>query len=231
MLGVIVNILAVLLGGTIGLFLKKGIPQKISTATMTAIGLCVAYIGIDGMLDGQNTIVLIFSTVLGLLIGTLLDLEGKLNALGDALNNRFSKNKGNLSEGFVTASLLFCVGAMSIVGSVNSALAGDHSIIYTKSFIDAISALILSTTLGAGVLFSVGTILVYQGSLVLLASQLKPVLETAVINEITCVGSLIILALGLNLAGITKFKVANFLPSIIIAPFAYYLFNWLLSFF
>ncbi len=231
MLGVIVNVLAVLLGGTLGLLLKKGLPQKISTATMTAIGLCVAYIGIDGMLDGENTIVLIFSAVLGLLLGTLLNLDGKLKALGDALNNRFSKNKGNISEGFVTASLLFCVGAMAIVGSLNSALSGNHSIIYTKSFIDAISALILSTTLGVGVLFSAASVFVYQGALVLLASQLKSILETAVINEITCVGSLIILALGLNLAGITKFKVANFLPSIIIAPFAYYLFNWVLSFF
>lgn len=227
MIGVIVNTFTVLLGSTIGLLLKKGIPQKISGAAMAAVGLCTIYIGIDGMLQGENTIILIFSSVCGVLAGTLLDIDGRITALGNFFSKKLSLHHGNVTEGFVTASLLFCIGAMTIVGSLNSGLKGDHQLIFTKSFLDLISSMMLSATLGIGVLFSAAFVFLFQGALVLLASHLQYILSTAVIQEITCMGSLIIFALGLNLIGITKFKVADFLPAIVITPFAYYGFQWL----
>lgn len=227
MIGVIVNTLTVLLGSAVGLLLKKGIPQKVSGAAMTAVGLCTICIGIDGMLQGENTIVLIFSAVAGVMIGTLLHIDDGITALGNLLARRFSSARGNIGQGFVTASLLFCVGSMTIIGSLNAGLTGDNKLIFTKSFLDLISSCMLSATLGVGVLFSAAFVLVFQGALVLLAAQLQGVLSTAVVGEITAVGSLIIFALGLNLVGVAKIKVADFLPAILIAPFAYYGFTWL----
>ncbi|MBQ7288339.1 MAG: DUF554 domain-containing protein [Clostridia bacterium] len=229
MIGVIVNTLSVLLGSAFGLLLKKGIPQKFSGAVMTAIGLCTVCIGIDGMLQGENTLVLIFSVVFGVFIGTLLNIDGGISALSDFCLKKASTQQGNVTEGFITATLLFCVGAMAIVGSLNSGLTGDHKLIFTKSFLDLISATMLSATLGIGVLFSAVFVFLYQGALVLLANSLQTVLTTAVINEITCVGSLIVFALGLNLIGLTKIKVANFLPAILLTPFAYYGLQWLMN--
>ena len=227
MIGVLVNTLAVLIGSTVGLLLKKGISQKISGAAMTAVGLCTVCIGVAGMLQGHNTIVMIFSTVTGVLLGTLLHIDEGLAALGGLLSKRFAFARGDIAEGFVTASLLFCVGSMTIIGSLNAGLSGDNRLLFTKSFLDLISSMMLSATLGIGVLFSAVFVFMFQGVLVLLAIQLQPVLSTAVVDEITCVGSLLIFALGLNLIGVTRIKVADFLPAILITPFAYYAFAWL----
>jgi uncharacterized membrane protein YqgA involved in biofilm formation len=227
MLGVIVNSLAVLLGSSVGLLCKKGIPEKISKAIMLGIGLCTIYIGISGTLKGQNTLVLILSMVFGAAAGTLLDLDGLITKLGRALERKFQREDGRVSitEGFVTASLLFCVGAMTIVGSLNAGLSGDNEMLYTKSLLDLISSCMLSVTLGVGVLFSAAFVFVFQGALVLLAQVLAPVLTDAAIAELTCAGSLLILALGLNLIGLTKIKAANYLPALLFAP----LFTWLFT--
>jgi uncharacterized membrane protein YqgA involved in biofilm formation len=227
MLGVIVNSLAVLLGSSVGLLCKKGIPEKISKAIMLGIGLCTIYIGISGTLKGQNTLVLILSMVFGAAAGTLLDLDGLITKLGRALERKFQREDGRVSitEGFVTASLLFCVGAMTIVGSLNAGLSGDNEMLYTKSLLDLISSCMLSVTLGIGVLFSAAFVFVFQGALVLLAQVLAPVLTDAAIAELTCAGSLLILALGLNLIGLTKIKAANYLPALLFAP----LFTWLFT--
>lgn len=220
MFGVIVNTAAVILGSFIGLVFKKGIPKKLTDAVMLGIGLCTLYIGVSGTLKGSNTIVLILSVVLGAMIGTALNIDGAITRLGDALEKRFSPKGGKVSvtQGFVTACLLFCVGAMTIVGSLNAGLTGDNEMLLTKSVLDFISAIMLSVSLGIGVLFSAAFVLVFQGGLVLLAGFLQPVLDTAAINEIVCAGSLLIVALGLNLLGITKIKVADYLPAILIAP-------------
>lgn len=227
MLGVIVNTITVLLGSTVGLFCKRAIPEKITKAIMLAIGLCTIYIGVSGTLDGENTLVLILSMVFGTAAGTAMDLDRHITQLGELLNRRFQRADGSVSltEGFVTGSLLFCVGAMTIVGSLNAGLRGDNEMLFTKSLLDLISSCMLSVSLGIGVLFSAVFVFVFQGALVLLAQFLAPVLSATAIAEITCAGSLMILALGLNLIGLTKFKVANFLPALIFAP----LFSWLFT--
>ena len=228
MLGVIVNTIAVIVGSSIGLLCKKGIPKKFSDAIMTGIALCTVYIGISGALKGENTIVLIFSMVLGAIVGTALDIDGYLNRLGGVLEAKFSKpgEKGGIAQAFVTASLLFCVGAMTIVGSLTAGLTGDNEMLFTKSVLDLISAAMLSVSLGIGVLFSAAFVFVMQGALVLLAGLLEPVLTAAAINEIICSGSLLIIGLGLNMLGITKIKVANYLPAFLFAPVVL----WLVSF-
>ena len=219
MLGVIVNVLAVLAGGGIGLLLKRGIPQRVSGAVMTAIGLCTLYIGISGSLTEPNVLVVIAAMVLGVLVGTLLDLDGRLNRLGDRLEKKAGKaGEGSIAQGFVTASLLFCVGAMTVVGSLQSGLSGDNTLIFTKSTLDFISSMMLSASLGVGVVLAAGFVLVVQGGLVLLAGLLAPILSEAAIADLTCVGSLMIVALGLNLIKITKLKVADFLPALVISP-------------
>ena len=221
MFGVIVNTGTVLVGSLLGLIFKKGIPEKVTSAVMTAIGLCSLYIGIDGTLEGNNALVAIISMALGAIVGTLLDIDGRLNKLGDYIGSK-TKNSdaGSVSQGFVTGSLLFCVGAMTIVGSLKSGLTGDHELILTKSVLDFFSSMMLSASLGIGVMFSGAFVFVFQGLLVLLARYIEPILTTAAIAEITCVGSLMIIGIGLNLIGVTKLKVSNYLPAIIFAPLA-----------
>ena len=228
MLGVLVNVLTVVVGGSLGLLLKRGIPKKVSGAAMAAIGLCTLLIGMDGALEGGNILVAIVSLVGGVIIGTLLNIDGKLQWLGDRLERAMGKSgEGSIARGFVTASLLFCVGAMTIVGSLESGLTGDHSLIFTKSTLDFISSMMLASTLGVGVVLAGSFVLVVQGALVLLAGVLAPVLSEAVITEITCVGSLMIVGLGLNLLNITKLKIADFLPALLLAPLVSWLGVWL----
>ena len=230
MTGVFVNVATVLLGSFIGLVFKKGISKKYTDAVMTGIGLCTILIGVQGMLKGENVLVSIVSMVLGAIFGTAVDIDKRLNSAGDFLSAKLKKgesDKVSLAEGFVTASLLFCVGAMTIVGSLNSGLEGDHSMIFTKSLLDFFSSMMLSASLGIGVPFAALFVLIFQGSIVLLAGLLEPILSTGAIAEITCVGSLMILALGLNLTGIAKFKVANYLPALLFAPLVCYFFEFL----
>lgn len=228
MISVIVNVIAVILGSAIGLLCKKGIPQKIANAIMTGIALCSVYIGISGSLVGENTIAVIISIALGAAIGTLLDIDGFLGRVGDRLEEKTAGKgtAGNVSKAFVTASLLFCVGSMTIVGSLTAGLTGDCEMIFTKSVLDFISAMMLSVSLGIGVMFSALFVFVFQGALVLLAGVLAPVLSTAAINEIICAGSILIIGLGLNMLGITKIKVADYLPSLVLVPIVL----WLLQF-
>ena len=228
MLGVIVNTVAVLLGGSVGTLCKKGIPEKLSNAVMIGIGLCAVYIGIDGALAGNNTLVLIISMVLGAIVGTLIDIDDKLNRLGKFVEKKFSKRqRGSVAQGFVTGSLLFCVGSMTVVGSLNAGLLGDNQMLYTKSLLDLISSTMLAATFGFGVILSAVFVFVFQGALVLLAGLLQNLLSDAAIAEMTCAGSVIIIALGLNLIGLSKFKVANYMPAIIFAPILSFLFSLL----
>ena len=229
MIGVIVNTATVLLGSAIGLLFKKAIPKKLADAVMIALGLCTLYIGVSGALEGNNTIVVIIAMVLGTIVGTLLNIDGHLNGLGDKLGERISKNgageKGAVAQGFVTGSLLFCVGAMTIVGGLKAGLEGDNELYLTKSILDLISSAMLSVSLGVGVMFSSVFVLVFQGAIVLLSGLLAPILSDAAIAEITCAGSLMIIAIGLNLVGIPKIKVANLLPALVFAPLVLYAYD------
>lgn len=197
---------------------------------MTGIGLCTIYIGVSGSLSGENVLVTIISIVLGAILGIAIDIDERINKLGDWVSNRMPRKEKthiSISEGFITASLLFCVGAMTIVGSLNAGLLGDNEMLFTKSVLDFISSILLSVSLGIGVLFSAVFVLLFQGGIVLLAGVLEPVLSASAIAEITCVGSLLIIALGFNIIGIAKIKVANYLPAIIFVPFV----CWILEFF
>ena len=178
MLGVLVNVGTVLIGSLVGLFLKRGIPEKVTEALMIGIGLCTVFIGISGALEGENTLVLILSMAIGTVIGTLLDIDKQLNRLAAYVEARFKQKEGQVTvaEGFVTASL------------------------------------------GIGVLLADIFVLVFQGGIVLLAGLVAPFLTDYAIGEMTCAGSVLIIALGLNLIGVTKIKVANYLPVIFIPP-------------
>jgi len=218
MLGTIVNALAVIAGTFVGLLLKKGLPEKISDVVMKGVALCVLYIGISSALSGTNALIAIISIVVGAVIGSLLDIDRRLNSLGEFAERKLSKGDGktSIAEGFVSASLLFCVGSMAIVGSIQSGLTGNHEMIYTKSMLDGISAIIFASTLGAGVFLSAAAVLVYQGIIVLCAQWVQPFLSDYVVAEMTCVGGLLIIALALNMLGITKLKTANYLPAVFI---------------
>ena len=226
MLGVIVNTAAVLLGGMIGFLMKKGFPKKVADAILFGIGMCTVYIGLCGMFDGENPLVLILSVAGGAAIGTALDLDGRIYRLATSLEKRFRRSEegGSLAEGFVSGSLLFCVGAMTIVGSLNAGF-GDHTMLFTKSMLDFVSAMMLAATLGIGVMLSSVTVLVIQGTIALCAVFLKPYMTAGLIGELTCVGSLMVMVIGLNMAGVTKVKVADFLPSLLLAPLFYYVFG------
>jgi len=224
MLGVLVNVAAVIIGGLLGLLLKKGIPEKVEKGVMAGVGLCCAVIGIQGALNGMDTLIVIISMVLGAIVGGLIDIDKGVNKLGQWVETKFRKGGSTVSvaEGFVSATLLFCVGAMTIVGSLNSGLRGDHTMLFTKSVLDFFSGMMMAVSLGIGVALSSVSILVIQGGIALLAGVLEPLLNSipGSIEQISCVGSVMIIAIGLNLMGITKIKVANFLPGLIIAPIA-----------
>lgn len=221
MVGVIINTATVIIGSIIGLMFKKGIPKMFSETIMSGIGLCTIYIGISGTLKGENTLILIISIVIGAIIGTWIDIDKRIMILGEWIGKRFkssSNNSVSIAEGFVTGSLLFCIGAMTIVGSLNAGLNGDNTMLFTKSVLDLISSVMLSVSLGIGVLFSATFVLLFQGGIVLLAQFLQPILTNSAIREITCAGSLMIIALGFNIIGVTKIKIANYLPAIIVIP-------------
>ena len=218
LLGVIVNFTAVIVGGGIGLLLKKGLSDRIGNTIMNGLALCVIYIGITGMLSGHNVLITIISITIGSFLGELIDLDAKINHLGDWLQSKLS-TKGqvtSISSGFVAASLLFCVGAMAIVGSLQSGLTGNHETLFAKSLIDGIAAIVLASTLGVGVLLSAGFILIYEGGITLLARVVEPFLTDVAIDEMTCVGSLLILGLALNMLKVTNIKVMNFIPAVLI---------------
>lgn len=219
MFGTIINVLAIILGSSIGLLLKSGIPEKISSTIMNGLALCIIYIGISGSLKAENSILIIISIVIGGILGELIDLDSKLMELGNFVEKKFKGKGGKLSEGFVSSSLLFCVGAMAIVGSLESGLQGNYKTLFAKSMLDGVSSIIFASTLGIGVMLSSVSVLIYQGIITLGASLLKNVLTTSVINDMTAIGSLLIIGLGLNMLKVTKIKVANLLPAVFIPIF------------
>lgn len=231
--GTIINALAVLAGSMAGLLLKwlaahfssclpagsAALGQRLQSIIMNGVALCVLYIGVSGSLKGSNTLTAILSMVAGAITGELLDLDRRMSALGDWVQRKTARLTGgeggaSVSEGFVTASLLFCVGAMSIVGALENGLTGNYETLQAKSLLDGVSSIVFASSLGVGVAFSAAALLLYQGSISLLASVLSPFLGDAVIAEMTCVGSLLIVALSLNMLGLTKIKVMNLVPAI-----------------
>jgi len=212
-----------MIGSSIGLLFKKGIPEKVSKAAMIGLGACTLYIGISGSLCGENVLILIASIVLGAIIGTLLNIDGAINKMAQKVEAKFRKDGKDVSiaEGIITATLLFCVGSMTVTGSIQAGLTGDNSVLITKAMLDLVSSMMLASSLGIGVLLSSVAVFVIQGGLVLLAGLVSPLMSTGAINEMTCAGSILIIMIGTNLMGITKIKVADFLPAILFAPVIY----------
>lgn len=216
MLGTIVNVIAIILGTLLGIFIKKGIKEKYKSTIIDGIGLSVAIIGITGAVETNNIILVIGSIVVGSIIGELIDIDLKLENLGDRLEEKFGNGDSNFSKGFVTASLVFVIGAMAIVGSLESGLSGNHETLFAKSILDGVMSVIFASTLGIGVAFSVFPVFIYQGAITLLANSVKDILTPEVITEMSAVGGILILAIGINILGIKKIKVANMLPAIFI---------------
>lgn len=218
LVGTLVNTATVIAGSLIGLFLGNILPERLRDTVMKGLGLCTMFIGITGMLGGENTLITIISIAVGAVIGELCDLDGHLNRFADRLEKRFQKAGGgtSLAEGFVTASLVFCVGAMTIVGALNDGLTGNHEMLFTKATLDFVSSMIFASSLGVGVLMAAAAVFVIQGGIACLASLVAPVLQqnASIIPEMTVVGSVLIMGLGLNLIGVTKLKVMNYVPAI-----------------
>jgi len=219
LVGTLVNTGAVILGSLIGMALGNILPERLRDTVMKGLGLCTIFIGVTGMLDGENSLITIISVAVGAVIGELLDLDGRLNRFADGLEKRFRKNgtagRASIAEGFVTASLVFCVGAMTIVGALQDGLMGDHTMLFTKSTLDFISSTVFASSLGIGVLLSAGAVFVIQGSIACLAGLVAPLLQQGnTITEMVVVGSVLIVGLGFNLMGFAKLKVMNYVPAI-----------------
>lgn len=218
MLGTIVNCIAILVGSVIGLIINGRMPERVSNTVMNGLALCVIFMGVSGAFKSEDTIQMIICIAVGSLIGEIINIDKGINKFGLYVESKVNKNNEDLSiaEGFVTSSLLFCVGAMAVVGSLESGLKGDHATLFAKSILDGVSSIIFASTLGIGVMLSIGTVLVYQGAITICAGLLSGVLSTAVIANMSAVGSLLILGLGLNVLKVTNIKVANMLPALFI---------------
>ncbi|MFZ0614526.1 MAG: DUF554 domain-containing protein [Desulfobacterales bacterium] len=222
MLGTIVNTLAIIAGSLIGLLFRGGIPEKYSRTMMQAIGLAVVLIGVKTALKTDALLMVILSLAIGSMVGEFLRIEDRLEQLGHWIGSRFSKDSGEIAKGFVSASLLFCVGAMAIVGSMESGLSGNHQTLFAKSVLDGIGSVVFASTLGIGVIFSAVSVFAYQGFITLTASFLKLFLVPAVVSQMSAIGGLLIVAIGFGLLDIKRIKVGNMLPAIFV-PFIYQL--------
>lgn len=218
-MGVIVNALAIAIASSLGMLVKAGIPDRITKTIMAGLALSIIVMGVDGAMAAENLTLMIISITLGSLIGEWIDLDSRLNSFAHHLEKRLIPSEGGKSkfaEGFVTATLVVCVGSMAIIGSLQSGLQGDHTTLYIKSVLDAIFTFLLASTQGAGVILSAAAVLLYQGAIALLAGFLEPVLSDVIINEVVAVGSLMLIALGLNMLDITEIRVMNMVPAMII---------------
>lgn len=228
-IGTIVNFAAIIIGSVIGATVKGGLPKRFQDTVMSAVGLAVIFIGVGGAVSGlvtmsegglttQNTMMMVLSLVLGAVVGEAIDLETRLERLGQWTKRKMpAKIAGNtFVEGFVNASILFCVGAMAVVGSLEDGINGNYSILFAKSVLDGISALIFAASMGFGVALSAVPVLIYQGLITLLAQYVQPYLasQPLLIPQMSCVGSVLIFAIGINVMFGKKIKVANLLPAI-----------------
>ncbi|MCL6638568.1 MAG: DUF554 domain-containing protein [Firmicutes bacterium] len=218
MTGTLVNAISIVAGATIGVRLKKGLPERIKKTVIQGIGLSVILIGLQMSLQTQNILIVILSLAFGGLTGELINIEGLLARLGKRLESHFGGGNGDFTKAFVTASLLYCVGAMAIMGSIEDGLNNNPRILFAKSLLDGVSAVIFASTMGSGVIFSSLPVLLYQGSITILAFYLKDFLTPAAVAEMTSTGGLLILAIGLSLLGFKELKTGNLLPAIFFAP-------------
>ncbi len=217
-LGTAINVVAVLVGGGVGTLAGAWLPRRMRETAMQGIGLVTLLIGVQSFLEFDNPLVPLVSVVLGLVIGEALNIEGALERFGDYLQARFSKGESPVSRAFVTTSLLFCVGPLTVLGSLEDGLTGDYGLLVLKSALDLVASLSFASVLGWGVLFSAGTVLVVQGTLTLSAGLLEGVVTEQMVLAMTATGGVLILGLGLMLLELKEVRVANMLPALLIAP-------------
>ena len=231
MIGTFINVAAILIGGSLGLLFGGRLPERLKVTVIAGMGLFTGVTGIKMFLETQNSLVVLGSLVIGALLGELWRIEDGLQWLGEALERRFNQpnekaipsgdnaSSRNFIRGFMTASLLFCTGPIAILGSIQAGLTGDINLIVIKSVLDGFISIAFASTLGVGVLFSAGVILIYQGSITLLAAQLNTIVSKPMMAELTATGGVILFGLALSsLLEIKKIRVGNFLPALVIAP-------------
>lgn len=218
MIAAVVNMIVIILGGLLGVMLGGRLKEVHTETIVKALGICTMVIGITSSIETSNILIVIISLVIGTIIGELLKIEQRLDTLGDWLKSKVAKKDGGrFTEGFVTASLLFCVGSMAIMGSFDAGLRGDYNTIFAKSALDCVMAVTFAATMGVGVLFSGGTVLIYQGALTLLAGLVEPFLSAAVVTEMSAVGGIMLIGTGMNILDLPKkrIRVGNMLPAMI----------------
>lgn len=218
LLGSLVNGLAIVAGSLIGVFGGKFLPERMKPTLLHTMALASIGIAIPGLTKTGNALIPILSLVIGAIAGELLDIDGFINRLGDKLQSVF-KGHGKITEGFVTGSLVFAVGAMAVMGALDGGLRNDHSILYAKSIMDGVTSVVFATGMGIGVMFSGVSVFLVEGLIAALATLVAPLLSDAVMTEITFTGSLLIMAIGFNVLGITKIKVLNLAPALICPVF------------
>ena len=212
--GTIVNTLAIIAGAMIGVIAKKAIPQRMGDLVMSAIPIVVMVLGVQFGIASSNILIVIVSLVVGGIIGEWIDIDRRLDDFGVRIQSRMKGGDSNFSAAFVSTTLIYCVGSMAILGSIESGINGNHTILYTKSLMDGISAIFFASTLGAGVIFSSISVFIYQGILTVLAGYIGPYLSPEVVTEMSASGGILLIALSFTILGIKKIKVANLLPAI-----------------
>lgn len=222
-MGTIINAMAILLGGGMGLLFRKGFPEKISQTTLQVLGLFTMVIGVSMALQGREFIMILISLVGGTVLGEWADIEGRLERFGRGLERRFHVTEGSPAKGFIYASLLFCVGSMAIVGSITEGLKGDRSILVTKAMMDGMISIPFAASMGFGVLGSALPVLFYQGGITLLASKLQSFFTPEMIQELTSVGGVIVIGIGINILGLHKIRVGNLIPALFLTILLFYI--------
>lgn len=222
MLGNILNVVAIIVGGLLGAFLKEGIKENHKDIIIGALGLSALVMGITSAIKTENLILMIISLIVGSLLGESLDIEHRMDGIGEKLSKALGKEDSDISRGLVTSTLVFCIGAMAIMGPLEAGLNNDNSVLYVKAILDGITALIFASNLGIGVVFSAVPVFIYQSSITLLAFYIKDFISPDLILELSAVGGVLIMAIGLNLLDLKKMRVGNMLPSVLI-PVLYFL--------
>lgn len=222
MLGVLVNVAAIVAGGMIGLLLKRGLPETVKHVVMQAIGLAVIVIGLSYALLTNEVLLMVLSLVIGGAIGAMIRIEERLETFGTRMETRFQSAEGGFAKGFVLATLVYCVGTMAIIGSIEAGVNNDHTMLFVKAILDGVSAIVFAATLGYGVIFSAIPVLLYQGLIVFIGVRVEPFLTDVLINEMGAVGGVIIMGIGINILNLARIRVGDLLPAVFV-PILYFL--------
>jgi len=226
-MGTVINAIAIVVGGALGLLFRKGLPERVSQTALQVMGLFSIVVGLTMAVQGIDLILVLLSLILGAVLGELIDIEGRLERLGSSLEKRLHLTEKSPAKGFIYTSLLFGVGSMAIVGSITDGLKGDHSILVTKAMMDGIISIPFAATMGIGVLGSAIPILLYQGGLTLLAWKVQSFFTPDMIRELTSVGGVIVTGIGINILGLQKVRVGNLIPALLFIILLLYLRGWI----